>query len=486
MKAERIKRLFTFFLILSLFLNIAGVANSKLTTADRIMTESLGNSINNAEFPPDNEIIPNESIQDKKNKEITIQGGVAKGIDVTLSTCIKIALGNNPRIKAAMSDVLASHTRIAQAWANYFPQITWQTSAAKIRQLELEDALSEILVYNYYLLGQIGLYQMLYDFGVTQNQVTIKKLSYEEYKTSLTGIINDVIYKTKDAYYNLLFAYDQQKLAEDNVERCKKFYNQARAFFEVGLATSLDATIAEVNLSSAKMELIRAENNIDLAMAKLSKEMGAPYFAKYNVKERLKYNYIPLTMDDSIELAEKSRPEYKLANLKVEEANQVVKLARKCYMPTLSIQANFARGGGSWNKNYGYLYGVYLNFPTINVLLNQNQIKEAKNLYEREIAYAQETKNGVYLEIQTAYLQLDEKRQQIPVSLLQTRRAGVSYEATFGKYKAGLATPVEVKDAQVTYQESLLNYYRTLYEYNSAKALLEKAIGRNLSVDDEG
>ena len=124
---------------------------------------------------------------------MTVHGSVHNTLEVNLDDCIKFALGNNPRIQAAIQDVFASDARIRQTWANWFPQISLQSGYSRIRQLQLADALGRAMVYNYYSLGQISLSEMLYDFGVTQNQVTIKKLENKQYNLILTETINDVI-----------------------------------------------------------------------------------------------------------------------------------------------------------------------------------------------------------------------------------------------------------------------------------------------------
>ena len=114
--------------------------------------------------------------------EKVISGSVAHDVDMTLDNCIKIALGNNPEITSAFEDILIADTKIKQIWSNFFPIISWQTSWSHIKQLQLSDALSRNLEYEYYLLGQIGLQQMLYDFGITQNQATIARLDYQSSK----------------------------------------------------------------------------------------------------------------------------------------------------------------------------------------------------------------------------------------------------------------------------------------------------------------
>lgn len=457
-------------LLLSLIL---GITSTSAISAD------IGNKVNEKEYPSADKVLPSNP----QKPDFVIEGSVEKNIDMTLDKCIELALGNNPQINAAFHDILASDARIKQVWANYFPQLSWQTGYTKIKQLQLSDALGRNLTFNYYILGQVTLQQMLYDFGVTQNQATIKRLDYEAYKTTLSATINDVIYQTKDAYYNLLFAFENRRVAEDTVKKFEMFYNQAKAFYEIGMNPKVDVTIAEVNLSNAKLQLIQADNAVNLAVAKLNNVMGVPFIDKYNVQERLKYQPVDVSFNQSVEIAREARPELKLAELKVESANQTMKLVKKSYFPTLSIKGQYQRGGKSWNSNYGYNIGGYLNFPTINGMLIKNEIKEARYLYDKEIANAKNTQNSIYLEIQNAFLTLEEKKNQMPVAILGVRQAKENYELSYGRYRVGEASPTELKDAQINYQQAQLTYYNALYQYNSSKAALEKAIGKNLAGD---
>lgn len=452
-----------------------------LLPLQNVEAKGTGNKLNSDEFPQGENVLPNVEVK----PDFVIAGSVEKNIDMTLDNCIRLALGNNPQINAAFQDILASDARIKQVWSNYFPTITWQTGYTKLKQLQLSDALGRNLEFNYYLLGQVSLQEMLYDFGVTQNQATIRKLDYEAYKKTFEATVNDVIYQTKDAYYNVLFAYEAKRVAQDTVDKYQLFYNQARAFYTTGMNPKVDVTIAETNLSSAKLELIQAENAVNLAIAKLNNVMGVPYIERYDVLDRLQYKPINLTFEQAIDTARDSRPELKLAEIRVEGTNQTVKLTKKSYFPTISLEGQYQRGGKSWNSNYGYNFGAYLTFPSINAMLIRNEIKEAKYLYDKELANARNTQNAIYLEIQNAYLQLEEKRNQLPVAILQVKQAKENYELSYGRYRVGEASPTELKDAENSYEQAQLTYYTALYEYNSAKALLEKSIGKNIVDDDD-
>ena len=443
--------------------------------------KSYGNRINQSEYPLSADVEP---VINDNHTHSTLQAGVEKTINVNLDDCIRLALGNNPRIQSAMQDVFAADTRIKQVWSNYFPEFSWQSGYSRIRQLQLSDVFRENLIYNYWVLGQISGSQLLYDFGVTQNQATIRKLDMQGYKIVLTGTVNDVVYQVKDAYYNLLYSLRAKEISEANVHDYEKFYEQAKGFYASGMKPKVDVTIAEVNLSNAKLTLIQSNHNIYIAMARLNNAIGIPYYTRYNTREKLTFVPCDINLDRAVEICEKSRPEFELSRVKIEQALQNYKLVKKSWLPQFITQGQFEVGGRHPDSNYGYTFGAYINFPTINGMELKYQLREALILYSKEQANQTSTKNNVYYEVQNAYYTLDEKKNKLPVAYLGMKQAKQNYDLSSGRYKVGVGDPVELNDAQVQYKNSQLIYYQTLYELNSARARLEKSIGRNLAQEE--
>lgn len=443
------------------------------------------NILNKNEYPECSKVAPcSSSEEDMQAENKTLKTGIENTIYVNLEDCLKLALGNNPRIQSAMQDVFASDARLRQVWSSYFPQFSWQSGYSRIRQLQLSDVFRENLIYNFWVLGQISASQMLYDFGVTQNKATIRRLDNQGYKIILTGTVNDVVYNVKDAYYNLQYAIEALRIAEANVKQYESFYEQAKGFYEVGVKPKVDVTIAEVNLSTAKLTQIQAAHSVKIAMAKLNNAIGIPYSTKYSLSDKLRYDACDICLEKAIEITQKSRPEFQLAEVKVEQAKQNVKLVKKNWLPEFDIQGQFEVGGRHPDSNYGYTFGAYLNFPTINGMLIKHQLREARSLYSKEQAEAINTINNLYLEVQQAYYTLDEKKNKIPVALLGMKQAKENLDLSNGRYHAGVGDPIELNDAQVEYENAQLTYYQTMYEYNSARANLEKSIGRNLCAEE--
>ncbi len=414
-----------------------------------------------------------------------ISGSVEKNIEMTLGNCIQISLGNNPQINEAFQNILIADSKLKQIWSNFFPVLSWQTSYTHIKQLQLSDAFGRNLQFDYYLLGQISLTQLIYDFGITQNKATIQRLQYESNRKIFIETVNNVIAQTKKAYYNVLYAIEKVNVAENTVEKYEDFYRQAKAFYDIGLNPKVDVTIALSNLSTSKIELIRAKAEVNKAIAELNNIMGVPYISKYSLKGKLEYIPVNITFEEAVTIANDSRPDLENAKILVEQSRQNLKLTKKAYFPIIDAEGQYQRGGKHWTSNDGFNIGLFLNFYNLNGALINNQIKEARYMYDKQLAAAQKTQNDVYLEIQKAFLTLNEKSNQIPVSLIQMKQAQENYDLSYGRYRVGEASPIELREAENTLRNTKLTYFASLFEYNSARAELERSIGKNISNTNE-
>ncbi len=335
--------------------------------------------------------------------------------------------------------------------------------------------------YTKYLLGTIGVTQLVYDFGVTQNQYTIDKIAWQSAKTNIEAVVNDVICAVKDSYYNLLFAIARKQVAMETVEQYTQMYNQAFAFYEVGTKPKVDVTIASANLADSQSKLIEATNNVDIAVSRLNNAMGLPFVPAYVVDTSIPYYDVNLSMKEAVEIANSNRPDLKINMMNIEQANQYVKLAKKSYFPKLEFEGNVSMGGrDDFTDKSWYDFGGYLKFPVVNPILIRNQIVQAKALYEEQKYTAKSNVNDIYYEIQQAYVSLMDAKERIPSTKLTVKEAKESYELSQGRYRVGVCDAIELRDAQVQYANAKLAYISNLYEYNSAKARLERAIGQSL------
>lgn len=429
-------------------------------------------------------LIPTEGympVGTDEDRSIKIAGTVSKSLELNLADCLELALINNPRVKAAYANSAAIKTHRGQTLSNYSPRVNLQSGLSRMKPDTSASSSMSSDPYEKYLLGTIGIQQLIYDFGVTQNQYTIDKLEHQASIDNIDGVVNDVVYQVKDAYYYLMLAVANKNVMQETVEQFQQTYNQAKAFYDVGYKAKIDVTIAEVNLSDARARLIEANYGVDVAISRLNNAMGLPFINPYIVDGKLPFENVDISMRQAVEIANKSRPDLKIALVNVKMADQYVKLAKKVAKPKLQFSANLSSGGrdGFTDRNW-YDFGGYLSFPMVNPFLIKNQIHEAKYLYEKQQYDTKASVNDMYYEIQQTYAKLIEKKERVPVAKLSVKAALENYDIAKGRYKVGLSDPIELKDAQISYLNSRVSYLQTLYEYNSAKAMLERAIGQTL------
>lgn len=421
------------------------------------------------------------NVGENSDKSIKLSGGVTKSVELNMADCLELALINNPKIKSAYAKSEIAKYQKWETLSGYTPRLDWSTSVNHQKPDLSMIKNMNASAFDKYTLGAIGIKQLVWDFGYTQNQYTIDKINYEKAKTDIDTTVNEVVCEVKDAYYNLLYAFDKKKVAKETLENFEKTYNQAMAFWEVGTKTKVDVLFAQTNMEQARADLIAANNDADIAYSRLNNAMGLPFVDPYTIDTSLRYEPVNITMKEAVIIANDSRPDLKGSMLNVDMANQAVKLSWKTFLPSLEFQANYGKGGvDSWTDRNWYNYGGFLTFPTVNPVLLRNQIKEAKAAYEQVQYDAKAQINDIYYEIQSVYTALKDAKARIPVAKTAMEKANENYELTSGRYRVGYGDAIELKDAQVALSEAKLNYYQTIYDYNSARANLEKAIGQTL------
>ena len=168
-------------------------------------------------------------------KDSALQAQIEQAVEqvVNVDDCVKIALANNPMIKSSQGSAEIYKTKIAQAWASYFPQVG----------VGVEYSRNDMLVssftppnqkYNMFYLPTAKVNWMLFDFGKTKANADIAKKTYLATEDNVQASINDVIYNVKKSYYNLLYAIQQEKVYTDSVKNYEIHLAQANAYYKIG------------------------------------------------------------------------------------------------------------------------------------------------------------------------------------------------------------------------------------------------------------
>jgi outer membrane protein len=407
---------------------------------------------------------------------------------LTLRRCIEIALIKHPTILAGQNNVSASQSRVGQAKSNYYPQIDLSASYSRIKPLTGAqrlvstgiDGTSAGNATNSFdqFTGSVSLLQNIYDFGKTSSQVDIQKFNLDSSRSDLETTIEQVLLNVKQSYYGVLQAKRNRDVAQDTVKQFQLHLDQAKGFYEVGTHPKYDVTKAEVDLSNAKLSLIRAENALKVARVTLNNAMGVPDAPDYFVEDNLGFEKYDITLSRAIETAYQDRPDLKSAVATRKSFERSIDFAKTGYYPALTGNASYDRSDTIFfPEGHGWSVGVALSFPVFNGFLTKNQVEEAKANLGVAQANEETLRQSILLDVQQAYLNLIVAEESIANTDLTVKQATENLEIANGRYAAGVGNPIEVTDAEVSLANAKTSYIQALYDYKVARANLEKAMG---------
>ncbi|MEW6001598.1 MAG: TolC family protein [Nitrospirota bacterium] len=410
---------------------------------------------------------------------------IKKGESLNLERCIEIALKRQPAIIAAMNTANASQSRIGEAKANYYPQIDWTAGYSRISpvftgissfQGTTGGQASSTGSFDQYT-SSVTLNQNIYDFGKTPTQVKIQSLNFDSSLADLENVSEQVILNVKQTYYGVLQARRNRDVSAEAVKQFQQHLEQAKGFYEVGTKPKFDVTKAEVDLSNAKLNLIKAENAIQIAIVNLNNAMGVPEAPEYIIEDSLAFQKYEITFKDALLRAYKNRPDLKSTIAKRQAAESSVELAKTGYYPVLTGNAAYNWAGEKFPLEHGWNIGATLSFPIFSGFLTRYQVEEAKATLNVVRANEESLRQNIFLEVQQAFLNLKEAEDRIPTAELTVKQAEENFEIANGRYAAGVGNPIEVTDADVALSNAKTAYIQALYDYKVAWASLEKAMG---------
>lgn len=411
---------------------------------------------------------------------------IKKGESLNLARCLEIGLKLQPNIIAALNTADASQHRIAEARANYYPQINWSTGYSRVLPVST-SRLSSSSGSQFFSSSSGGsfdqysssfsLSQNIYDFGRTSSQVNIQSLNYNSSLADLETVAEQITFNIKQAYYGVLRARRNRDVSADTVKQFELHLEQAKGFFEVGTKPKFDVTKAEVDLSNARLNLIKAENALRIAVVNLDNAMGVPDAPEYVVEDNLSYQKYEITLDDALSRAYQNRPDMKSIAAKRRAAEVSVDFAKTGYYPAITGNASYGWAGETFPLDHGWTVGATVSVPIFSGFLTKSQVSEAKANLNVLKANEESVRQTIVFDVQQAFLNLREAQDRIPAAELSVRLALENFDIANGRYAAGVGNPIEVTDAEVSLTNAKTAHIQALYDYKSAQASLEKAMG---------
>jgi outer membrane protein len=294
----------------------------------------------------------------------------------------------------------------------------------------------------------------------------------------------DLVLRVKEAYFNVLAADKAVEVAEKDVDSRTWTVQVARSFFDVGMIPINDVLKAEVELSNTEQALVRAQNAAMVTRARFNTILVRPIHEPVVLEDILAYTPVEGDYDTYVERALGNRPEIKILDVSLLQADQRIRLAKSRYYPEVSLTYEYIKEGDDLSVS-GSPYHDANRWEALAVLSwtfwewgkTHYAGREQESVMRQLVQTKYDLEDGIRLQVKDAVLGLETAEKNIPTTQKAVTQGEENLRVNEERYRAQVTTITDLLDAQTLLAQARANYYRALYDHNLAKARLERAMG---------
>ena len=306
-------------------------------------------------------------------------------------------------------------------------------------------------------------------------------LAMYQYQSQYFGMVataEQLVLAVKSAYFDLLRAVGQGKVAQAAVDNAQAQLTQIKDKFAMGTIPAFDVTSAEVNLANLQQQLLVADSQVRVAQTALNRVLGI------DVNTPIQIRGVDITVLDAaidipqqIRAAYARRPEVQAVQLGITQVNTSVDVQQRGAYPTFSVSAGptYTFNPDSVNAGWSWQVGLNAGMPLIDGGQIRAKVRQARADVHTSQETMRQTQLAVAQDVRTAALNVQQAAERTKSTARAVSLAEEAFSLAKLRYGAGLAVLVEVTNAETQLTQARNNAVNALYDYAVASAQLQRA-----------
>jgi multidrug efflux pump subunit AcrB/outer membrane protein TolC len=415
---------------------------------------------------------------------------------ITLEEAVALATRQNSIVKLAHLKEKEMKARVGEARANYFPVLSNESEAAHLRSIEqMEIPMGALGVYpvpgpvpgtntslplghHDFLLSTTTAAQPITQWFKIHAGVNVAKADLGIAHDDARRAENEVALKMKQLYYGLLSAERRKQAAELRIEAGEERLGEARNGVEAGAVLELKVLEDEAQIAEARHALGSLEDAISDMKVEFNDLTGLPLDTEVELVTP-EPEATDITAGELETEALARNPEVAAAEQTLKKARAGLSAAHAEYIPEIGAFAQYIHQDGVplLTENNG-LVGLKMNWTLLELGKRSGQV------HERLAQVAEDEENLRHVE--------NRVRVDIEKEVRKVRRAETGLEAaresvaartemsriTANQVQANIVNPSALKEANAQLAEAEAGLFQAEMERSSARAELERTMGR--------
>ena len=419
---------------------------------------------------------------------LALAGSVRAEQGWTLDQCIDYAIENN--IQVRQSDISAQNrdVELNSARSNRLPGVSASASQSWSfgRSLTIDNTYANTNTASTSF--SVGADVTLFAGGRISGNIQNAKLGLEAAKSDLERIRDDVRVEVAQAFIQIVYNRSILNVARNQVTIDSMQVERLTELAAIGKASSAEVSSQRATLAQSQLSVTQAENNLSMSILTLTQLLELPSPEGFDViqpdADAIEFR-IPDSPEEIYNQALNIKPAIKSEEIRLQQANNSIDIAKGGYYPTLSLSAGAGTGyytssnrtsdnfGSQMKNNFGPHVGLNLSIPIFSRNSNRNNVRSAQLSMMNQEMQLDNVKKQLYKEIQQAYYNAVASKSRYESSQEVETSAQESFELVQAKYEGGKASITEFNESKnrlVTAQADVIKYR---YEYLFNTALLE-------------
>ncbi len=400
---------------------------------------------------------------------------------LTLQQAEEMAVKDHPQVQAAQNEVNYANQQIVINRAAYYPDVTGNITGSQGNDLSRMGAgdLTASRLFDREAQGVI-VRQLITDSGRTSNLVASARLQAQAAAQNSQATRYTVLLDVNRSYFDVLRAQAEVKVAEQTVAARQLLDNQVTELARNNLRSQLDVSFADVNVSEAKLLLLRAQDSVQAARAGLGRALGSDQPANYQLSDEPLPSSPPATADALVTQAIDNRPELAALRASRDAAHKFEDAERDLSRPTVSA---IAVGGYTPYINTAPIPAEYeglaanVSIPIFNGHLFSARREAAHQRALEAEQRLRDQQQQISRDVRVAWASANDAYQRIDVTAQFLRQATLALQLAQGRYDLSLASIVELTQAQLNVTAAAIENLSAKYDYQTQYSALQYSLG---------
>lgn len=449
---------------------------------------------------------------------------------LSLQECIDIALENNLTIKRGNLSLEGAKIDKSQARFNQLPNLNLNANTGYNYGRSIDPTTNDFINQQISFSGFSGSSNVILFNGLRlANSVKQSQVNLESAEFDLENIRNNVTINIVTFYLNVIFNGELVQNAEFQLGSSQEQLERTKKLVASGALALTNELELVSQVATNEVNLINAENNLNLALLALKQAMLLPASEKIDivVPEISPDNeVINFSVQEVYETAEEIMPEIKSANLGLESATIGVKIAKANGLPSLSLGGSFSTNYSDAfqraifgdlvyndqtvlidgnpvvvsfpsvdvtrepvpfedqiNENLSRSIGLNLSIPVFNRFSVRNNIQRSRIQLQQAEITAQETQNTLRQQIESAYYDAQAASKTYQASEKQVTALEETFRAIQNQYNLGASNFTDFQVASNNLFRAKSDFVRAKYDFIFKYKILDFYKGNSLTID---